>query len=242
MDDQFYRADLSLIHHQGFGFHAELVAPGVLALLAPVLERGGRVLELGCGSGLLTRYLVEAGHRVIATDASPAMLEIAAGYAVGAEFRRLVMPDDEYPAADAVVSVGHPLNYLPDAGSINRALIAAAEALRSGGVLAVDLCDLEWGRNRKDDAPQARVGDSWALFTEFATPTPDRFDRSMTTFVRTADGTYRRDHETHTNILIDTSLVPRLMATHGVTAQVRASFGSEILPVGLKAVVGERPA
>ena len=39
-------------------------------LLASKLADGARVLELGCGSGTLTRHLVEAGHRVVATDAS----------------------------------------------------------------------------------------------------------------------------------------------------------------------------
>ena len=68
-DDPYYRRDLALIHHIGFGFHAEDCAPGVLELLEPVRERDGLVVELGCGSGLLTRYLVDAGHRVIATDA-----------------------------------------------------------------------------------------------------------------------------------------------------------------------------
>jgi SAM-dependent methyltransferase len=241
MADHYYRSDLSLIHHLGFGSHAQLVAPGVLALLEPVLARRGLVLELGCGSGALTRFLVEAGHRVIATDASPAMLQLATDHAAGAEeFRQLVMPDDPYPVADAVVSVGHPLNYLPDAAAIDRALVAAAEALRPDGVLVVDLCDLEWGRERKDAAPQARVGAEWALFTEFATPAPDRFDRRLTTFVRNDDGTYRRDREIHENVLVETSLVPVLLAEHGVAAEVRAAFGDEMLPVGLKAIVGER--
>jgi SAM-dependent methyltransferase len=52
-------------------------AGSVIELLAPVRERGGLVVELGCGSGLLTRHLLDAGHRVVATDASPAMLELA---------------------------------------------------------------------------------------------------------------------------------------------------------------------
>lgn len=65
------------MHHLGFGFHADACAPGILARLAPVLDRDGLVLELGCGSGLLTRHLVDAGHRVIAADASPAMVELA---------------------------------------------------------------------------------------------------------------------------------------------------------------------
>lgn len=83
--EPYYRADLALVHHLGFGFHADDCAPGVLELLAPVRERDGLVVELGCGSGLLTRYLVDAGHRVIATDASPAMLDLARAYATGAQ-------------------------------------------------------------------------------------------------------------------------------------------------------------
>ncbi len=77
MNEPYYRRDLALVHDRGFGFHAEMCAPGILARLEPVRERGGLVLEVGCGSGLLTRYLVDAGHRVLATDASPAMLELA---------------------------------------------------------------------------------------------------------------------------------------------------------------------
>ena len=60
----YYRADLALIHHEGFAFHAEDCAPGILSLLESVRSHHGLVVELGCGSGLLTRQLVDAGHRV----------------------------------------------------------------------------------------------------------------------------------------------------------------------------------
>jgi len=140
-DAPYYKPDLALVHHRGFGFHADACAPGILGHLAPVRERGGTVLELGCGSGLLTRHLVDAGHRVIATDASPAMVELAAATVPDADVRRLTLPDDPLPGADAVVAVGHVLNYLPDTAAIERALIATCAALRPGGVLAIDLCD-----------------------------------------------------------------------------------------------------
>ncbi len=85
--------------------------PGIVALLDPVRSRNGLVLELGCGSGLLTRELTAAGHRVIATDASPAMLDLARSHAPDAEdIRPLVLPGDVLPQADAVVSVGHVLS------------------------------------------------------------------------------------------------------------------------------------
>src|SRR3954453_5112737 len=91
-------ADLARIHPLGFGLHADDCAPGILALLEPVRQRGGLVVELGCGSGLLTKHLIAAGHEVIATDASPAMLDLARSDAVGcSRIRRLSLPDDPIP-------------------------------------------------------------------------------------------------------------------------------------------------
>jgi SAM-dependent methyltransferase len=245
MDDEgnpYYRHDLALIHHRGFGFHADACAPGILRLLEPIRERGGVVLELGCGSGLLTRHLIGAGHRVVATDASPAMLEIARETAADAEdIRELVLPDDPILQADAIVSVGHVLSYLPDEDAIDRALVGIANALLPGGVLAIDLCDLEWGASRREAPSAGWVGEDWAIVTEFSTPSPDRFVRQMATFLRNDDGSWRRDDERHDNVLVDTARVPALLAEHGVRADVAPSFGSERLPVGLRAIVGRRP-
>jgi SAM-dependent methyltransferase len=240
--EPYYQSDLALIHHRGFGFHADVCAPGVLRLLEPVRERGGLVLEIGCGSGLLTRHLVGAGHRVLATDASPAMLDLARETAPGADVRVAVLPDDPLPEADAVVGVGHALNYLPDAAAIERGLDAIGRALRPGGVLALDLCDLEWARARADAPPRGWVSDDWALVTEFSVPASDRFVRQMATFVREDDGSWRRGDERHENVLVDTAQVPALLAGVGVEASVRESFGGEELPAGLRAVVGHRPA
>lgn len=238
----YYQRDLALVHHLGFGFHADACAPGILALLEPVRQRGGLVVEVGCGSGLFTRHLLDAGHRVVATDASPPMLELTHEVAPDAEeIRPLVLPDDAIPDADAVVGVGHALNYLPDEAAIDRALVAIAGALRPGSVLAVDVCDLEWGEVRRDLPTQGRVGDDWAIITEFSVPAPNRFVREMTIFVRNDDGSWRRDEERHDNVLIDITLVPPLLAQHGVDAEVRAAFGAEELPTGLRAVVGGRP-
>ena len=237
----YYRQDLALVHHLGFGFHADAVAPGILRLLQPVLDRDGLVVELGCGSGLLTRYLVDAGHRVIATDASPAMLALARDTVPGAYgFAELVLPGDPIPACDAIVSVGHPFSYLPDEESIDRAFIAAAEALLPGGVLAVDICDLEWGRTRRDAPIAARFDEDWAIITEYSMPSPTRFVRQMAAFVRNQDGSWRRDDERHDNVLIDTSRLPDLLAGHSVDATVAHSFGEEKLPEGLRAVIGRR--
>jgi SAM-dependent methyltransferase len=237
--DPYYRHDLALVHERGYGFHGELVAQGVLALLEPA--RGGLVLELGCGTGALTRHLLAAGHRVLATDASPAMLKVAREtLGPAADLAVLTLPDDPLPEADAIVSVGHPVSYLASAAEVDRALSAMAAALRPGGVLAIDICDLEWGTARSAAPSQGRVGPDWAIVTEFSLPAPDKFVRDITTFVSDGHGAWRRDSERHENVLVDTSRIPGLLGPLGVAATIGASFGTETLPAGLKTVTGTR--
>lgn len=237
--DPYYRRDLALVHERGYGFHGDRVAPGLLALLEPV--RGGLVLEIGCGTGALTRHLLAAGHRVLATDASPAMLDVAReSLGPEVELALLALPDDPLPAADAVVSVGHPVSYLASAAEVDRALTAMAAALRPGGVLALDICDLEWGTARTGASNLGLAGPDWAIITEFSVPAPDKFVRDITTFVPDGHGAWQRDSEHHENILIDTSRIPDLLGPLGVSATVGASFGGETLPPGLKAVIGTR--
>jgi SAM-dependent methyltransferase len=235
----YFARDLALVHDKGFGKHADRCAPGILGLFAPL--RGGVILELGCGSGALTAYLLAAGHQVIATDASPAMVELArAKLGPDADVRRLTLPDDPLPAADAIVSVGHAISYLPAAAAVDRALVAMADALRPGGVLAIDICDLSFGEFRAGEDSVARVGPDWAVLTRFSVPAPEVFIRDITTFVPDGHGAWRRDDERHQNVLVDTSGIPALLAEHGVTATLGTSFGAAELPPGLIAVTGRR--
>jgi hypothetical protein len=87
------------------------------------------------------------------------------------------------------------------------------------------------------------VADEWAIITERSSPSQDTFVRQMTVFLRNEDGSWRRDDERHENVLIDTSLVPALLAEHGVRATVETSFGGGVqLPAGLHAIVGTKDA
>jgi tRNA (cmo5U34)-methyltransferase len=96
-----------------------------------------RVLDLGAGTGLLSRHVREAhpGVHLTLTDGAPAMLERARTL-LGDEDADFVVADlaDALPAGewDAVVS-GLAIHHLPDDGK--RALFARVhDALRAGGV------------------------------------------------------------------------------------------------------------
>jgi SAM-dependent methyltransferase len=237
----YFQHDLALVHARGYGRYADHCAPGILELLAPV--GSGLVLELGCGAGALTRHLLDAGYQVIATDAAPAMLELAWS-ALGGEgdLRRLRLPDDPLPAADAIVSVGHVISYLPDAAAIDRALVAMAGALRPDGVLAIDVCDLEYGEIRAGEGNIGRTGPDWAVIAGFSRLAPDRVVRDITTFVPDGHGAWRRGSERHENVLVDTALIPALLLEHGVDATVGTSFAGAEVPPGLRTVIGTKAA
>jgi SAM-dependent methyltransferase len=211
--------------------------------VAPVRERGGLVVEIGCGSGLLTKHLTDAGHRVIATDASPAMLDIARTYAPDAlDHRVIALPDDPLPECDAIVSTGHALSYIDTEARLAAALVACARALRPGGVLALDLEDLSTRDAQMARPPAAWVGDEWAMFMERVSDGPDHFARDMTTFLMEDDGRYRRERERHDNVLIDVrAVVPPLLDAEGLEVDVALSFGNETNMEGLMVVVATRP-
>lgn len=244
--EPYYRPDLARAHDEGYGFHGDRCAPGVLRRLTPVLAADGIVLELGAGSGHLTRHLLAAGHRVIATDASPAMLDLLTGR-FGAEIddgrlevRRLTLPDDPLPDSDAVVSVGHVLNYLDTEADVLAALTAAADALRPGGVLALDLCSPEYLEAQDMTVARSRSGEDWVLVQTYSQREPDRFLRHITTFTKEPGGLWRRDDETHANVLVDPAPLPALLGAHGVDAAIGSAFGDEQLPAGLVTVLGTK--
>lgn len=115
-----------------------------------------------------------------------------------------------------------------------------AGALRPGGVLAIDILDLDFGRIRAAEPPLARVEEEWAIITTLVAPAPDRIVRDITTFVPDGAGAWRRGGERHENVLVDTSRIPALLAGHGVRATVGTSFGDAELPAGLRSVTGRK--
>lgn len=110
--------------------------------LGATFTPGGRLIDLGCGTGLDAVHLAGLGFRITATDWSPLMVERTAVRAaaqhvtdrvrainVGAhELERL----DETGAYDGAYSNLGPLNCVPDLGHVSR---ECARVLRAGGKL-----------------------------------------------------------------------------------------------------------
>jgi 2-polyprenyl-3-methyl-5-hydroxy-6-metoxy-1,4-benzoquinol methylase len=122
-----------LLERRGSDHYRDLILPGVLRLLEP--RRGWRVLDLGCGQGVLARHLAAAGASVLGIDASPRMIEAARrhGSAAGVEYRVLdarELDREELGPFDAIACVLSLANLEP----VEPVLQACGRLLRPGGI------------------------------------------------------------------------------------------------------------
>lgn len=99
-----------------------------------------RVLDLGCGTGLLTRELVGDGRQVVGVDPAPAMLAVAR-WQSGADRVRWVEGYSDVlgtPEADLVLMTGNVAQVFLDDHEWDATLRAIHAALRPGGYLAFE--------------------------------------------------------------------------------------------------------
>ena len=110
------------------------------------------ILDLGCGTGILTVTFARVARTVVGIDPSPNMLAYATNRADGRSVRWMLGDSRDIPAEpfDYAVMTGNVAQHIPDS-EWERILRDISEALRDGGVLAFE------SRN-----PQARAWEKWA--------------------------------------------------------------------------------
>lgn len=102
--------------------------------------RGGRVLDVGCGTGNATAPLVARGFEVVGLDASADMLAVARAKLPGVAFVHGDVRDAPLPGPFALaVSVFDALNNLLEDGDLERAAAHVRAHLEPGGVFAFDV-------------------------------------------------------------------------------------------------------
>jgi len=239
-----YREDLAHVHDSGFGHFAENAGAVVVEELARAGFRRGRVVDLGCGSGITARLLCEAGFDVLGIDQSAPLVERARRRAPAAQFRVGSFVSEEIPPCVAVTAIGEVFNYGFDEsnGAAARAAVFRRihAALAPGGLLVFDLA----GPERVPDTLPARnffEADDWAVLVEVNGDRSGRWlTRDVTTFRRTG-GLYRRDVERHRLELVDPADVVATLERFGLRVRTSPSYGPLELPKGLVAFLARKP-
>lgn len=149
-DHDYYR---SLVHHAG----------------------ARAVLDLGCGTGILTVTFAAPGRRVVGVDPSPAMLHVAKRRR-GSERVDWILGDSRSipPGAhDIAILSGNVAQHIPD-GDWERTLADLHASLRPGGLLAFESrnpTDRAWegwtvAAPTERDTPHGRLQESFELLEQ----------------------------------------------------------------------------
>lgn len=147
--------------HDWASRRTEIVCRQVDYLASLLPERGGRVLDLGCGPGLYAHRLAQRGHGCIGIDISPAAIDYAVSRAADDHLKidyrlddvRAGLPDGPF---DLVLLLFGELNTFPRRDA--RALLSAAIArLAPGGRVVVELSTLEALREKGEKKPSWRA-------------------------------------------------------------------------------------
>jgi SAM-dependent methyltransferase len=136
------------------------------------------IVDLGCGTGLLTRELAQRGHAMIGVDPSREMLAVARRGPYGDRVQWIDgdATDIGTPGADLAIMSGHVAQFFVTDEAWDTALGALRAALRPGGTLAFE------SRN-----PDNREWDRWTR--AIARSVHDRVAGSIRTWSEVVDVT-----------------------------------------------------
>jgi SAM-dependent methyltransferase len=231
-----YAQDLAHIHNAGFGQLAEAAGPVLIDALRRSGHESGLVFDMGCGGGILSRALVDAGYQARGIDISIAMIAIARKRVPAARFEVGSILAARFTECVAVAAIGECLNYLFDAGhslpAIENLFRRIHEALKPGGILLFDVA--EPGRvGGKGPREKFIDGADWAVLVHSDEDRESQIlTRRITTF-RRIGRLYRRGHETHRLRLISRDTIKAILRPLGYRVRVLNEYGPLRLPKGL---------
>ncbi|WP_440989199.1 class I SAM-dependent methyltransferase [Haloarchaeobius baliensis] len=135
---EYYEGDGAVEKYAEVG--REGLRPVERRLLDEYVDDGGRVLDLGCGSGRVTAPLAERGFDVVGVDVSETMIEVAEALHPDVEFRVGDATELSFPAEsfDYVLFADRGLDDVRPAADRMRSILESWRVLKPGGLFAFD--------------------------------------------------------------------------------------------------------
>jgi SAM-dependent methyltransferase len=239
----WYNEDLAYIHDVGFSDYALKSAPGILEILQKLPITMGLIVDLGCGSGLLTEVLNRDGYRVLGIDISAAMIAIAKTRVPTVEFRVDSLLTAEIPACTAVVSIGECLSYAFDDNSdrvLENLFQRVYHALSPGGMFIFDVVT-------PGQVPTGEIvktfteAEDWIVLVEKKEDLKRQIlTRRIITF-RQIGELYRRSEEVHLLRLFNLESLAKLIEQTGFQVEILNHYGQFQLPPAHAAFILQKP-
>lgn len=182
--------------------------------------KDGLVLDLGCGTGKLTRLLQDRGYDMIGVDVSGEML----GFAMekNPDGRILYLQQDMrsfelYGTVGAVVSICDSVNYLTEYEDLVKTFTLVNNYLDPGGVFIFDMNTPYKYRELLGERTIAENREEGSFIWENYFDEETQINEyDLTLFVMEPDGRYRKYEETHFQRAYDMEMVKQAVREAGL--------------------------
>lgn len=172
----------------------------LISLLEEYGVSDGLVLDLGCGTGKMTRLLTKAGYDMIGVDNSEEMLQIAMEQ--GTEGILYLCQDmrefELYGTVAAVVSICDSVNYILEEEDLLSVFRLVNNYLDPGGVFIFDLNTLYKYRELLGETTICENREEGSFIWENYFDEEEQINEyDLTLFIREESGLFRKYEETH---------------------------------------------
>lgn len=171
-----------------------------IKLLGKYGATGGRLVEIGCGTGTGTMLFEKAGYEMIGIDIAQEMLEIAESKKK-AENIVYVLQDAtelELPyTVPAMVSIGDSMNYITDYGDFMMVLKRVQQFLEPNGIFVFDLKTKKYFSDIGETTIAEDREDCSFIWENYFDEETNINEYYLSVFVRGEDGRYDKYEEEH---------------------------------------------
>lgn len=163
----------------------------------------GLVLDLGCGTGRMTRMLSDAGYDMIGVDMSEDMLMVARDASAGREDHILYLLQDMrefelYGTVRAVISVCDSMNYITEEEDLRTVFSLVNNYLDPGGLFLFDLNTIYKYEKLLGENTICENREEGSFIWENYYDSEEQINEyDLTLFIKEEDELYRKYEETH---------------------------------------------
>ncbi len=190
----------------------------------------GLVLDLGCGTGKITRLLAKAGYDMIGVDLSEEMLGIARAQEMedsGILYLNQDMREFElYGTVRAVVSICDSINYITEEEELLTVFSLVNNYLDPGGIFIFDLNTLYKYREVLGETTICENREEGSFIWDNYYDEEEQINEyDLTLFIKEEDGRYRKYEETHYQRGYELKKIKELIKRSGM--EYVACFGED---------------
>lgn len=180
----------------------------------------GLVLELGCGTGKMTRLLAKSGYDMIGVDNSEEMLQIArdAGEDEGILYLLQDMREFElYGTVRAIVSICDSMNYILEEEDLLEVFRLVNNYLDPGGIFIFDMNTIYKYRELLGETTICENRDEGSFIWDNYYDEEEQINQyDLTLFIKEEKELYRKYEETHFQRAYEVETVQRLLEEAGM--------------------------